>query len=143
MQNIDFESGFWAVVHSGSRKYIGSLRNHPDLGHAKGHFQGGQDLIMGPVFELYTGMHLINTPNGPGMSHIVQVMPLDGARCDSVLRVKPTAIHFFADMKEEDQERHKELVKRFLEQADTVRRMSDAGIVPAKQVPGGGFRGST
>ena len=143
MQSIQFEHGVWAVIHAIGRKYIGAISGigwSPDHDEHEGVIQVLTDhepLAMDPAFELHTGIVPIMTPNGPGLQHIVQVMPIDGAQGPTRILVIPSAVHLFIDMEEDDQERHKKLVEQFMEQIKTARSAARAGIVLAKSVPGG------
>lgn len=139
MQGIDFGSGIWAVIHSGSRKYIGRLADWNVVDDeffnevAAGKFQ-----FLYPAFELHTGMVPVMTAQGSGMNHIVQVLPVDGTTGPAKLHVRADAVHLFSDMQERDQERHKKLVESFMEQIENARRMASSNIIPATRMPGGG-----
>ena len=138
MQSIDFETGVWAVIHSGSKKYIGVLSDW---------LKGTQELFnelnegkmqtLTPAFALHTELTTVMTREGPAMSHIVQVLPIDGAQGPSTIHTSVDAIHLFSDMQEGDRARHKKLVEGFMEQVQ-MNRAKQAGLTLASKLPGGG-----
>jgi len=142
MQEREFEAGVWAVVHSVGRKYIGLTKQWSgDTEVVCEALQQGEAVFLDPAFELHTAIIPIQTPNGPALNHVVQVIPVDGATGAAKLWVLPTAIHMFSDMRPDDRARHKKLVMQFLSQIEVARKASDAGIVMAKRMPGEGIRG--
>lgn len=143
MQGIQFEHGVWAVVHSTGRKYIGAITGvgwPEDVEEHEAILQALADhepLAMDPAFELHTGIVPIMTQQGPGLQHIVQVMPIDAAQGPAKVMLIPSAVHLFADMTEEDQDRHKKLVEQLMAQIKVARSAARSNIVLAKTLPGG------
>ncbi len=137
MQGTKFEDGVWAVIHSGSRKYIGRLSDWiKPTAELISEVSDGKPQKLAPAFELHTGMMPIMTQQGPAMQHVVQVLPIDGAKGPTTVHVMIDALHLFAEMQEEDAERHKNLVMSFMDQVQQA-RAAKSGITLAKAMPGG------
>lgn len=144
MQSTDIEDGIWAVVHANTRKYIGRVLPPSNSGATDvsplDTARKGEPLHLNPAFELHTGLTAINTPQGPAMSHIVQVLPVDGAVESADIWVFPSALHLFSTMQRADVERHKKLVMGFLDQV-RAQRAAASGLTLAKSIPEGGAGG--
>lgn len=149
MQEPNFERGIWAVVHTTGRKYIGGITGEgwpDDQDEHDGVFEVLRTrsfLEIVPALELHTALIPVMTPNGPGMQHVVQVLPIDGTEGPTRIYVVPDAIHLFKDMEDSDRKRHKDLVVQSMKQISAARAAARANIVLAKNLPGGNSRGAS
>jgi len=142
------DDGVWAVVVTAGAKYIGALQPSGKYRDQAGMSPASamQEVMttgwirMEPVYEFNSMIIPQQTPHGLAMGRNIGAFPLGLNSHPHTIRVKPTDIWLFADMKEEDQFKYKKLVESANQMARES-RMRDAGLVSASpalpNIPGG------
>ena len=146
MQDVDFDGGLWAVITmAGGKKVIGEIVHPKDELELVGAINKRELVTVHNTFEFFATMMPVPPPQPgmpPGMTRIVQAMPVDNCREPAKIMTIIEGVHLFSDMKEQDRVRHKELVKQILEQL-TAARFKEAGLslagpgdMPRGPIPG-------
>jgi len=132
MQNIDFESGIWAVASApGFGLVLGAI--HLDtalMENIEEHIAARHPVFISPCFGFKADVIPVQGPQGMGVSIIRQCTPLANCAGPGALTTVVESVLLFKDMTAEDKSSHKALVEQLLQQLTAI-RLEKAGIKPA------------
>lgn len=122
------DSGTWAVVVSGTNKWIGKFANKRY--EVVERFGEGWSLTLDNALDFIAMTMPLRNRDGSlaGVSKDPVVMPLDFTTYPMRLTVRAEAIYFFEDMQKEDQETYKQFVEMANDQM-LQSRAARAGLI--------------
>lgn len=121
----------WAIVSTGSVKYIGEIEEY----HKDGFFDGW--VVMNPCYE-YVSQPQLQQMGQSGVAYrgrIKCILPHEHLMNPVKVHLKPTEITFLDDMTAKERQEYRDMIDQIAEHIKLSRIQKETGLVTASAIP--------